>query len=542
MNHGFRDDWQQLAAHAARLKETRLDTLFARDADRVSQFSVQLPGLYLDFSRQLLDRDGLDALIDFAHKRKLPAAIAAMFAGETVNHSEQRAALHVALRGHKPENRPEIPARVEETLSQMERICESVRNGHWRGHNNQPISDVVNIGIGGSDLGPSMVHQALQSRDGPRCHFVSNIDPLHLDRTLRHLQPGRTLFLVASKSFTTLETLENAGLAKQWLLNNGTTETGLDQHFIAMTACREKAISFGLHADHILPLDDWVGGRYSLWSAIGLPIALGIGMPAFRQLLAGARDMDQHYLDSPLEQNMPVLLALLAFWYRQFWQTETQAVLPYSQALESFPPYLQQLEMESLGKSTDLDGQAVEHPTGAIIWGSAGTNGQHSFHQLLHQGTTLIPVDFIAIARCPDGLSQHSHRHLLANCLAQSQALMNGKSPQHAEQELLAQGSSPERARELAAHRATPGNRPSSTLLLERLDPQHLGRLLALYEHKVHALGVLLHINSFDQWGVELGKQLSRYSYQALNVGNCSELDTPGAEMVRRCRQWSEGE
>ena len=542
MNHGFRDDWRQLAAHAARLKETRLETLFARDADRVSRFSLQLPGLYLDFSRQLLDRDGLDALVDFAHRSKLPAAIAAMFAGETVNHSEQRSALHVALRGHVPSTRPEIPAQVEETLNRMEHICKSVRNGQWRGHDGQPITDVVNIGIGGSDLGPSMVYQALQSQDGPRCHFVSNIDPQHLDCTLRPLNPGRTLFLIASKSFTTLETLENARLARQWLLDNGSPETELGQHFIAMTACPEKATNFGLHADHILPLDDWVGGRFSLWSAIGLPIALGAGMPAFRQLLAGARDMDQHYLNSPLTQNMPVLLALLAFWYRQFWQAETQAVLPYSQALESFPAYLQQLDMESLGKSTDLDGQTVDHPTGAIIWGSAGTNGQHSFHQLLHQGTALIPADFIAVARCRDGLSQQAHRHLLANCLAQSQALMNGKTAREAEQEMLAQGSSPERARELAAHRATPGNRPSSTLLLKRLDPQHLGRLLALYEHKVHALGVLLHINSFDQWGVELGKQLSRHTYQALDNGDCSELDAPAAGMVGRCRQWHEEE
>lgn len=540
------DCWQHLADHAIELqsKDLRMSSLFAEDPDRARRHSLQVAGIHLDYSRHLLTDKTLSLLTGLAEECQLEQAINALFSGDIVNPTEQQPALHVALRGHRVERMPECEQQVEAVLQRMDTLCQKLHEQQWQGFGGETIRDIVNIGIGGSDLGPAMVAEALQDwqKPGVHCHFVSNVDPAHLHRTLRDLDPGRTVFVIASKSFSTQETMENAVMARQWLLDNGATPSTINQHLIAVTARPEKAAAFGVIDEHIFPFWDWVGGRFSLWSAIGLPVALSIGMTEFRALLAGGRLMDQHFESAPLGANMPVILALLSLWYTRYWQAGSQVVLPYSQALERLPAHLQQLEMESLGKSTNLNGKAVDHATGAVLWGSAGTNGQHSFHQLLHQGTALIPADFIAIARCPEQLPLQQHRILLAHCFAQSQALMQGKSIAEAEAEMLEAGIEASQARLLAPHKATPGNRPSSTLLLDRLDPGQLGALIALYEHKVYALSVLLHINAFDQWGVELGKQLSGGLLDALQNGTTTDLDPASRNLVSRCRALQKGQ
>ncbi|HEY0962003.1 MAG TPA: glucose-6-phosphate isomerase [Pseudomonadales bacterium] len=526
----------QRSADALKTAPLRLRELFALDAHRATRFSCEGAGLLLDYSKNLLDDAIRTQLLALAQRAGIQDAIAAMYRGDVVNNTEQRQVLHVALRSPRRDTVQEQA--VHRTLAQMEAFVEQVTSGQWLGHDGRRITDVVNIGIGGSDLGPAMVYEALAPYRLAqiRCHFVSNVDPVHLEQTLQRLDAGTTLFVIASKTFTTLETTLNAQAARAWVLR-ATSEGELHRHFVAVSANVDKAAAFGIGRANIFPMWDWVGGRYSLWSAIGLPVALGVGMANFRALLDGAHQMDEHFRSEPFERNLPVLLALLAVWYLNFLGAESQVLLPYAQNLALFPAFLQQLDMESLGKSVDRDGQAVHGASGGIVWGSAGTNGQHSFHQLLHQGTHLVPADFIAVASSASG-NDMQHRQLLANCIAQSQALMDGKTLDQSFRELREGGLDEAAATTLAPHRAVPGNRPSNMLLLPRLSPQTLGALIALYEHKVYAQSILLGINAFDQWGVELGKALSNRVYAALASDKpCTTFDASTNHLINRLSQ-----
>lgn len=505
-----------LKEHRDTFKTYSLRRLFEEDSKRVERFSKELDSFYIDYSKNHITPETMRMLNEFAADRQLPQAINQLFAGEFVNNTEARPALHSALRFQGEPSTPE----QKSAASVREKMAACVNKLHaqqWLGYTNKPINTVVNIGIGGSDLGPRMVAQALSAYQQKqiKVHFVANIDGADLCDTLATCDPETTLFIVASKTFTTLETLENAQSAKHWLLKNGITETQLKQHFIAISTNITAAKVFGVAEENIFPIWDWVGGRYSLWSAIGLPIAIAIGMDNFNQLLAGAHAMDKHYQESAIADNIPATAALISFWYSHFWQVKAHAVLPYAQRLSRLPSHLQQLDMESLGKSVTTNGANIDYSTGNIIWGTEGTNGQHSFHQLLHQGSEIIPVDFIMVNQSMSELS-HQHTYLQACCISQSQALLKGKTLADAEKELRSQGTNDDDIKALAPHKVVKGNKPSNTILLEQLDPKNLGMLIAFYEHKVHALGVLLNINPFDQWGVELGKQLGKPVHKAL--------------------------
>ncbi|WP_317933077.1 glucose-6-phosphate isomerase [Halioxenophilus sp. WMMB6] len=506
--------WPQLYTHSQQLPT--LVSLLAEDPDRVDHFSLEVGPLYLDYSKCHLDAPARDALWQLAEEAGLPAAIQRLLAGEHVNNTEQRPALHTALRS------PSLSADdkntiVAQTQAKVAEFVERLHTGAWLGYTGRAITDVVNIGIGGSDLGPRMVVTALSNYQAarPRVHFVANIDGADLSDQIANLNPETTLFIVASKSFSTLETRENALAARQWLQDSGCSQALLCQHFVAVSSNVPTAVEFGISEDNIFPMWDWVGGRYSLWSAIGLPIAIALGMKQFKELLAGAELMDTHFSQAPMAANMPVTLALLTFWYSAALNYQSQAILPYAQRLSRLPAYLQQLDMESLGKSVTVSGAPLADDSGLILWGTEGTNGQHSFHQLLHQGTRKVLVDFIACAQPMSVLDNH-HTYLLANCIGQGQALLAGKSLAEAKAELLSAGKSPDEADRLAPHKVIPGNRPSNTLILDQLNPHSLGALIALYEHKVYCLGVLWNLNPFDQWGVELGKQLGAAVYPAL--------------------------
>jgi len=531
--------WLALAALQAGMQAqgTRISSLFATDANRTRDFSLEAAGILLDYSRHLLTREARDRLLALANAAALPAAIQAMFDGEVVNNTEKRPALHVALRSPRRDTVQERA--VHAALDRMDVFVDQVLEGTWRGYSGLRITDVVNIGIGGSDLGPAMVHAALTPyhQAALRCHFVSNVDPLHLEQTLAGLDAASTLFIIASKTFTTLETVLNAEAARRWVLASGAPAAQLGRHFVAVSANVEKACAFGIDAANVFPMWDWVGGRYSLWSAIGLPVALGSGMARFRELLAGAHAMDEHFRSAPLAGNMPVILALLNLWYTNFWGAQSKVILPYAQNLHLFPAFLQQLDMESLGKQVRLDGSSLQTASGSILWGSAGTNGQHSFHQLLHQGSMLIPADFIAVAHSHSS-NDEQHRQLLANCLAQGRAMMEGLGMEQARAQLLAQGLDADSAVALAPHKAIPGSRPSSTLLLQELSPYTLGALIALYEHKVYVHSLLLGINAFDQWGVELGKVLGKEIHAAMqDESAASGLDASTRMLLQRIEQ-----
>lgn len=534
--------WQRLKPLAATFQSgaNTLRGLFGADAARQQKFSISLPRLYFDYSKHLVDAATLGLLLSLARERDLLGAINALFQGAPVNNTEQRPALHMALRGHGLTG----PAQqVTEVLERMDAFVTAVHTGTWRGYTGRPIRDVVNIGIGGSHLGPAMAMRALTPyrHSAINVHFLSNVDPSGGRELLARLDAATTLCIVASKSFTTLETDQNARMARSWLLDAGAGEADLAQHFVAVSVNVQAAVRFGIAAENVFPMWDWVGGRYSLWSAIGLPIALGLGMTHFRNLLAGAHQADEHFRTAGLDQNIPVIMGLLCAWYSGGFGAESQAVIPYSQHLELFPAFLQQLCMESLGKSVDLQGRQVPGHTGMIVWGAAGTDGQHSFHQLFHQGTRLVPVDFIAFANSPYPGDNERHNHLLANCFAQSQALMDGKSADQALQELLDAGMDRRQAEQLAPHKAVPGNRPSSTFLLDRLDPFNLGLLAALYEHSVYVQSVLWNINAFDQWGVELGKKLSGPLFAALeSQSSAPSFDASTNALVLRARAWRE--
>ena len=491
-----------------------LRDLFAADPARAMRFSIDVAGLHVDYAKHLITSDVMDALRRLARSRGVETLRDQMFTGEPINFTEHRAVMHVALRNRS--SRPmlvggiDVMPAVHAALDHMRQFSERVRSGRWTGHTGLRITDVVNIGIGGSDLGPAMAVAALKpfTRDAPRLHFVSNVDPTHLGETLRGLRPETTLFTIASKTFTTQETMANAQSARAWFLASAHDEAAIAKHFVAISTNEKAVRAFGIAPDNMFVFWDWVGGRYSLWSSIGLPIVLAIGFEQFEALLDGAHEMDEHFQTAPLEKNLPITLGLLGVWYVNVLNAETHAVLPYEQYLHRLPAYLQQLDMESNGKRVMRDGGPVAGATGPIVWGEPGTNGQHAFYQLLHQGTRLVPCDFLV------GLESHldlgdQHRLLVANCFAQSEALMRGKTESEARAELIAQGVNGDALETLLPHKIFPGNRPSTTIVYQKLDPRTLGALIAMYEHKVFTMGAIWRVNSFDQWGVELGKQLA---------------------------------
>ncbi len=528
--------WQALQQHRAEMAGFSMREAFAADTRRYQRFSLDSCGLLLDYSKNLIDERGLELLIQLAEQAGLQESIANLFNGEQVNASEGRAALHTALRspigrrllvdGH------DIIPEVHRVLNQVTELVSRIHSGLWRGYSEKPIKEVVNIGIGGSFLGPQLVSEALRpfTQRGVRCHYLANIDGSEFRELTARLNPETTLFIVSSKSFGTLETLKNTLAARDWYLAMGGPEEELHRHFIAVTSNRKAAIEFGIGEENIFPMWDWVGGRYSLWSAIGLPIALAIGVSNFKELLAGAYAMDQHFTQAPLAENMPVLMALLGIWYTNFWGAQSHAILPYDHYLRNFTKHLQQLDMESNGKSVRQDGSELNIATGPIIWGGVGCNGQHAYHQLLHQGRLLVPADFIVPVNSYNPLSDH-HQWLFANCLSQAQALMQGKTREEAEAELRAKGMNEADVQRLAPHKVIPGNRPSNILVMNRIAPFELGALVALYEHKVFVQSAIWGINAFDQWGVELGKEMGKEVYQRLTGqvdSSASDASTQG--------------
>ncbi|MCM2462918.1 glucose-6-phosphate isomerase [Pseudomonas sp. LARHCG127] len=513
--------WQALNDHRKAMQDFSMREAFNADPQRFTQFTLSSCGLFLDYSKNLINAQTRDLLVGLANEVDLKGAINALFEGEIVNASENRPALHTALRRPVGDkllvNGVNVMPDVHKVLNQITDLVGRIHDGLWRGYTEKPITDVVNIGIGGSFLGPQLVSEALLSytHKGVRCHYLANIDGSEFHELTMKLRAETTLFIVSSKSFNTLETLKNAQAARAWYLAQGGSEAELYRHFIAVSSNNAAAVAFGIREENIFPMWDWVGGRYSLWSAIGLPIALAIGMSNFKELLSGAYSMDQHFQSAPFEQNMPVLLALLGVWYGNFWGAQSHAILPYDHYLRNITKHLQQLDMESNGKSVRQDGTPVSTDTGPVIWGGVGCNGQHAYHQLLHQGTQLIPADFIVPIVSFNPVADH-HQWLYANCLSQSQALMLGKTRAEAEAELRDKGASEEEVQKLASHKVIPGNRPSNTLVVERISPRRLGALVALYEHKVFVQSVVWGINAFDQWGVELGKELGKGVYNRL--------------------------
>ena len=507
--------WQALAKHAQCSRDTHMRDLFAQDPSRAVTFSHRWNDLFLDYSKNRITTETLKLLRQLLHESKVEELRDRMFRGDQINFTENRSVLHIALR--RPANQPlqveghDIMPEIESTRQHMKVFSEQVRSGSWKGYAGQPITDIVNIGIGGSDLGPVMVTEALKpfARRDLRIHFVSNIDATHLAEALRTCRPSTTLFLVASKTFTTQETLTNAHSARSWFLKEAIQEKHIAKHFVALSTNENEVIKFGIDPTNMFPFWDWVGGRYSLWSAIGLSIALSIGYERFSELLEGAHAMDEHFLQIPVEQNLPMTLALLGIWYNNFHDAQTHAILPYDQYLHRFPAYFQQGDMESNGKGVDRDGKTVTWSTGPVIWGEPGTNGQHAFYQLIHQGTKLIPCDFLASVETFNPLGKH-HDILLANFFAQTEALMKGKTKEEARIELSKEGLKGEALEKLIPHKAFSGNRPTNSLLVQRFDPKTLGSLIALYEHKIFVQGAIWNINSYDQMGVELGKQLAK--------------------------------
>jgi len=515
--------WSALKTHQHYLAQVHLRDLFALDSQRFERFSIQAGGLLLDYSKNRLTSDTIGKLLDLATEAKLPEQIVRLFRGDKVNNTEQRAALHIALRNHS--NRPimvngkNVMPEVNAVLAKMRQFSDSVRNQKWLGYTGKPIESIVNIGIGGSDLGPAMVTRALKAYQHRRLrsYFVSNVDGTHLSETLAQLNPETTLFIIASKTFTTQETLLNAHSARQWLIDKLGDDNAVAKHFVAISTAEQKVTDFGIDSANMFEFWDWVGGRYSLWSAIGLPIAVMIGMDNFEQLLAGAHELDKHFETAPLDKNLPVLMGLISLWYSSFFGATTQAILPYDYSLKLFPAHLQQLIMESLGKRVTRDGNHIDYHTSPIIWGAPGNNGQHAFYQLLHQGTLLVPVDFIIAIDSQHDLPGHQDA-VLSNALAQSYALMMGRTVEQTKLALYEKGIADETLMQQLPHRIFPGNQPSNTLIYKKLTPQILGALIALYEHQVFVQAICWGINPFDQWGVELGKQVASTLLPALGA------------------------
>ena len=516
------DSWLALAKHYDEIKDVHMREMFDADAERFEKYSLQINDILYDYSKNRITDETIGLLMQLARDAGLSDKIEAMFDGEHINHTEDRAVLHTALRDNSSESimvdgidvLPEIKAERE----RVKALAEKIRTRKWRGASNQAITDVVNIGIGGSHLGPLMVNEALRphSLHDLNVHFVSNIDENHINDTLEYLNPETTFFIIASKTFTTQDTMVNAETARQWFINKLGSEKYIHRHFSAVTSNVPLAKEFGIAEENIFKMWDWVGGRYSLWSAIGLSTVIAIGSEAFDELLDGAHDVDVHFRETPLEENIPVLMGLLGVWYNNFFEAQSMAVLPYDQHLHRFPAYLQQADMESNGKYVDVQGEQVDYTTGPVIFGEIGIAGQHAFFQLLHQGTKLVPADILAPVYSFRCIARH-HRALMSNVFAQTEALMRGKTEEEARAELEAEGLSGERLEKLLPYKVFPGNRPTSTLLFDTLDPKTLGAIVALYEHKIFVQGVVWNINSFDQWGVELGKQLAKSILHELN-------------------------
>ncbi|MCW8956925.1 MAG: glucose-6-phosphate isomerase [Gammaproteobacteria bacterium] len=515
-------EWQALLKHFDAIKNIHMRELFANDPQRFERFSLKHNDILFDFSKNRISDETLALLIQLAEKSNLPEWIERMFKGDVINHTEHRSVLHVALRNSS--NQPmyvdgmDVMPEVRAELVRVKRLAEAVRTRDWRGVTNQPITDVVNIGIGGSHLGPLMATEALvpYALHDLHIHYVSNIDENHINDTLEHLNQETTLFIISSKTFTTQDTMVNADTAKNWFLRHAGDETSIQQHFVAVTANVEAARKFGIADENVFRMWDWVGGRYSLWSAIGLSIVIAIGSENFDELLMGAYEVDQHFRTAPLAENIPVVMALMGIWYNNFFGAETIAILPYDQHLHRFPAYLQQADMESNGKSVDRYGLAVDYSTGPVLFGEIGIASQHAFYQLLHQGTKLVPADILAPIFNYYGVARH-HRALMSNVFAQTEALMKGKNRDEVYSELQASGMSEAEIEQLLPYKVFPGNRPTNTFLFQTLDPKTLGSLIAFYEHKIFVQGVIWDINSFDQWGVELGKSLANQIQSELN-------------------------
>ena len=507
--------WKSLEHHHQEIAPVHMRELFASDPQRFDKFSIRWNDFLVDYSKNRINDKTMSLLFELAREARVKEWTEKMFTGEKINSTEKRSVLHTALRNRS--NRPilvdgaDVMPAVNNVLQHMREFTEIIRSGEWTGYTGLPITDIVNIGIGGSDLGPVMVTEALKpyGHDRLSVHFVSNVDGTHIAETVRKLDPATTLFIIASKTFTTQETLINAQSAKKWFLDRAKDPSAVAKHFVAVSTNAKDVAAFGIDTKNMFEFWDWVGGRYSLWSAIGLSIALFIGMDHFEELLAGANEMDVHFRTAPAEENIPIILGLLGIWYNNFFGAESHAIIPYDQYLHRFAAYLQQGDMESNGKSVTRGGSVIDYSTGPVIWGEPGTNGQHAFFQLIHQGTKLIPVDFIAPIQSQNPIGEH-HSILLSNFFAQTEALMRGKTELEARRELESSGMQGEDLAKLLPHKVFPGNRPTNSILIKKLTPRTLGSLIAMYEHKIFVQGVIWDVNSFDQWGVELGKQLAK--------------------------------
>ena len=506
--------WRSLLEHFSEMKNIHMRELFKDDPDRFSKYSITARDIVFDYSKNIINDNTISLLMKLAADCQLQAGIDAMFNGEKVNETENRAVLHTALRNLSPEpvyaEGKDIMPDVRKVLKQMKNFCNRVHDGRWRGYTGKRIRYIVNIGIGGSDLGPLMVTEALKPYwlEDIQTYFISNVDGTHIAEVLKKIKPERTLFLIASKTFTTQETMTNAFTAREWFLEHAVDEKYIAKHFAALSTNETEVVKFGINKRNMFQFWDWVGGRYSLWSAIGLSIALTIGYKNFEELLAGAYEADQHFKKTQFENNVPVLMALIGIWYTNFFGAQSEAILPYDQYMHRFAAYFQQGNMESNGKSVDRNGEEVEYSTGPVIWGEPGTNGQHAFYQLIHQGTLLIPSDFIAPAQSHNPIGDH-HQKLMSNFFAQTEALMNGKTEEEAAKELERFGMSNEAISKLLPYKVFTGNRPTNSFLIKKITPFNLGQLIAFYEHKIFVQGIIWNIYSFDQWGVELGKQLA---------------------------------
>ncbi len=534
--------WHFLQEHCRKTEKQHLRSLFDQDPDRWQRFSFHIDDILFDFSKQRFTNTTLELLLDLARQSDLTSKINRMFAGEKINVTENRAVLHTALRNRS--NRSvmvdgkDVMPEVNAVLAQMRAFSDRVRHGEWRGATGKKICAIVNIGIGGSDLGPLMVTEALKPyrHERLKVHFISNVDATHLCDTLRDLNPETTLFLIASKTFTTQETMTNALSARRWLIEQLGDERAVASHFVAISTNQEKVSEFGIDPENMFVFWDWVGGRYSLWSAIGLSIALYVGMDQFEQLLAGAHLADEHFRTQSLDRNIPVLMALIGIWNNNFLGADSLAILPYDQSLHRFPAYLQQADMESNGKRATLSGESVDYSTGPVIWGEPGTNGQHAFYQLIHQGTKLVPTDFIAAVESHNPLGEHQ-QILLSNFIAQPEALMRGKTTAEARQEMEAEGLNEDEISLLLPHKVFPGNRPSTSILMRKLSPRALGILIAVYEHKIFTQGAIWNLNPFDQWGVELGKQLAKSIFADLKTAEpTTSHDSSTNALINACK------
>lgn len=533
--------FRKLKTHQRTISKKTIKELFVEDKNRFRKFSVKFNDILLDYSKNRINRRTMAYLVDLAKECGLQDAIEKMFSGDKINQTENRAVLHIALRNRS--NTPiitdgkDVMPDVNEVLAKMKGFSQEIISGKWKGYTNQRITDIVNIGIGGSDLGPVMVTEALKAyAKGPKVHFVSNVDGTHIAETLKKVNPETTLFMIASKTFTTQETMANAHSARSWFLETAKDPEFVKKHFVAISTNQKEVEKFGIDPNNMFGFWDWVGGRYSLWSAIGLSIACNIGFENFEALLAGAHEMDNHFKNTPFEKNIPVILALLGIWYNNFYGAESHAILPYDQYLHRFAAYFQQGDMESNGKYVSRDGKTVDYQTGSIIWGEPGTNGQHAFYQLIHQGTKLIPADFIAPAVSHNPIGEH-HKMLLSNFFAQTEALMNGKTMEEVLGEL--KGKSEEEINKIAPFKVFQGNRPTNSILLKKITPKSLGSLIAMYEHKIFVQGIIWNVFSFDQWGVELGKQLANKIYPELTDNQAIEShDSSTNGLINQYKKW----